>query len=257
MIIRDLRASLINRDLWLYLAWQDIRLRYRRSKIGPLWITLSMAIFCVSMGAVYSQLFKANIAEYFPFLSISFIFWGLISGLLSEFPSLYIENSAYIKDIRVNPFSLLFRLTTRHLITFAHNLVIVVGAYLYFGINPSFAILMVLPALVLVVLNLLGIGVSLSLLGARFRDVAPITQSLVQVVFFITPITWFPKLLPHDSLVLKLNPIAYYLELLRAPLLGQVASLDAWLVAGATCVVFWSVSAWVYTKKAGKIPFWV
>lgn len=257
MIIKDLSASIKNRDLWLYLAWQDIRLRYRRSKIGPFWITLSMAIFCVSMGAVYSQLFKANIAEYFPFLSISFIFWGLISGLLNDFPNLYVDNSAYIKDIRVNPFSLLFRLTTRHLITFAHNLLIVVGAYVYFDINPGVGILMVLPALALVVLNLLGIGVSLSLLGARFRDVALITQSLVQVVFFITPITWFPKLLPPDSLVLKLNPIAYYLELLRAPLLGHAASLDAWLVTGITCIIFWGISAYVYSKNAGKIPFWV
>ena len=253
----DLIAALSLHDLWLYLAWQDIKLRYRRSKIGPLWITLTMSIFCLSLGVVYSQLFKANIAEYLPFLSVGFVFWGLISSMLNEFPNIYIENSSYIKDIKINPFTIVFRVVARHIIIFSHNALIIVGIYLYFHINPGFTAFLAIPGFILVVLNLIAIGISLSLFGARFRDVAPITQSLVQVLFFITPITWFPKLVPANSWITHANPIAYYLDLTRSPLLGQSPAPEAWGVGFVTLILFSVLAAWMYRAKAARIPFWV
>jgi ABC-type polysaccharide/polyol phosphate export permease len=254
---QDLASALAARDLWLFLAWQDIRLRYRRSRIGPFWITLSMAIFCLSLGVIYSQLFKANNAEYLPFLSVGVVFWGLISGVLGELPNLYIDNAAYIKDIKINPFTILFRAITRHVITLGHNIVIIVGIYAYFRINPGFTALLAFPGLALVVLNLVAIGVSLSLFGARFRDVAPITLSLIQVLFFLTPITWPPRLLPADSWVMRANPMAYYLDLTRSPLLGNAPAAQSWIVALCTLAIFGALAAGMYRAKAYRIPFWV
>ena len=253
----DLFAALRTHELWRYLAWQDIRLRYRRSKIGPFWITLSMAIFCLSLGGVYSQLFKADIKEYLPFLSVGFVVWGFISGLLGDFPNIFVDNAPYIKDIKTNPFIILFRLVARHIIILGHNALIILGIYIYYGIIPGFVVLLAIPGLILVMLNLVAIGISLSLFGARFRDVAPITQSLVQVLFFVSPVTWFPKLLAADSWVMRANPMAYYLDLVRSPLLGQEPALDSWLVGIATLCILAVVATWVYRSKASRIPFWV
>jgi ABC-type polysaccharide/polyol phosphate export permease len=253
----DLLGALRAHELWMFLAWQDIRLRYRRSKIGPFWITLSMAIFCLSLGVVYSQLFKADIREYLPFLSVGFVFWAMISGMLTEFPNVFIDNAPYIKDIKVNPFSIIFRLVTRHVITFFHNVLIILGIYLHFDINPGFTALLAIPGSLLVLVNLVAIGVSLSLIGTRFRDVAPITQSLVQVLFFITPLTWFPRLIPSDSWVMVANPFAYYLDLTRSPLLGHVPAAASWGVAALTIGLFSALAAGLYRAKAKRIPFWV
>ena len=241
----------------MFLAWQDIKLRYRRSRIGPFWITLSMVIFCLSLGVVYSKLFRADVTEYLPFLSIGVVFWGLISGMLGELPNLYVDNAAYIKDIKINPFTILFRSVTRHVITLAHNALIIIGIYLYFNINPGLTGLLAIPGLVLVLLNLAAIGVSLSLFGARFRDVTPITLSMIQVLFFITPITWFPRLLRADSWVMLANPIAYYLDLTRSPLLGHAPAAQSWIVAFCTLILFVALAAWMYRAKASRIPFWV
>lgn len=254
---RDLAAATAARDLWLFLAWQDVRLRYRRSGIGPLWITLSMAIFCFSLGVIYSQLFRANNVEYLPFLSVGVVFWGLISGVLGEMPNLFIDSAVYIKDIRINPFTILFRAITRHVITLGHNVLIIVGIYVYFHINPGFTALFALPGLALVLLNLAAIGVSLSLVGARFRDVAPITLSLIQVVFFLTPITWLPRLLPADSWVMLANPVIYYLDLTRSPLLGQAPAPQSWMAAFCTLALFVALAAALYRARADRIPFWV
>lgn len=253
----DLLNAVESRDLWLYLAWQDIRLRYRRSKIGPFWITLSMAVFCAALGLIYSQLFKAEIREYVPFLTIGFVFWTWISGMMGEFSNLFVENSAYIKDIRINPLAVLCRMVMRHLIILVHHAVIIVGVWIYFSINPGLVSLLMFPGLILVLLNLITFGVVLSLFGARFRDVAPIMQSVIQLIFFITPLTWLPRLLSSHEWVIWANPVASYIDLLRSPLLGQEPAPLSWLVSVTTLLFFSAASFAIYRSKANRIPFWV
>jgi ABC-type polysaccharide/polyol phosphate export permease len=128
---------------------------------------------------------------------------------------------------------------------------------LYFGINPGWVCLLVIPALLLVLLNLMALGVALSLFGLRFRDVQPIIQSMIQVLFFITPITWFPKLLAADSWVMQVNPFAYYLDLLRSPMLGNAPNLISWAIVVGALLVFSGAAVVVYKAKASRIPFWV
>ena len=75
----DLWEGLKKWKIWMALAWQDIKLRYRRSVIGPLWITLSMAITVYSMGFLYSRLFHMDLDSYFPYLVSGMLAWGVIS----------------------------------------------------------------------------------------------------------------------------------------------------------------------------------
>jgi ABC-type polysaccharide/polyol phosphate export permease len=255
--ILDVVSALAAYELWLYLAWQDIRLRYRRSKIGPLWITLSMAIFCLALGAVYSKLFKTNMVDYLPFLSIGFVVWGFISGMLGEFPNLYVENSSYLKNTHINPITILFRAVARNVLIFGHNVLIIIGIYIYFKIQPGMVALLAIPGLLLVTLNLVAIGIPLSIVGARFRDIAPINQSLIQILFFISPITWMPHLLATDSWALKANPIGYYLDLIRSPLLGIAPAPSSWFVSIVTLAISSVVAIWVYQLKSSRIPYWV
>lgn len=253
----DFSAALKRYDLWLTLGWHDIKIRYRRSGIGPFWITLSMAIFCIALGIVYSQLFKANIFEYLPFLSAGFVVWFMISGMLGEAPNIFVDNAAYLKDIRINLMSVILRVFTRNSIIFAHNSLILIGIYLYFGINPGFTILLFVPAIILVLANLLAVTVILSIIGARFRDISPINQSLIQIMFFITPIMWFPRMVPADSWLLKVNPLAYLLDLARSPLLGEFPKNESWIVAVGTLAVATFIASIIYRAKAQRISFWV
>ena len=253
----DLLAAIAARDLWSFLAWQDIKIKYRRSKIGPFWITLSMAVFCVALGAVYSRLFKTEIAELLPFLSIGMVVWSLVSGCLGEMPNLFVDNASYIKDMRINPLTILLRAVTRNVIIFAHNLLIVLGIYLFFGIWPGWTVLLALPGFLLVILNLAVIGIPLSIIGARLRDLSQITQSILQVIFFITPIFWFPRLLGDGSWVIAANPVAYFMDLVRSPLLGNAPQLVSWGVSLLTLLTTSIIAVWVYRSKSARIAFWV
>jgi ABC-type polysaccharide/polyol phosphate export permease len=253
----DFFAALASHDLWSFWAWQDIKIKYRRSKIGPFWITLSMAVFCVTLGVVYSKLFKAEISELLPFLAVGLVVWGFVSGCLGEMPNLYVENSPYIKDMRINPLIILLRVLTRNAIHFGHNLLIVVGIYAYFRIWPGWSGLLAVPGILLVMLNLMVISIPLSIIGARFRDTAQITQSILQVIFFVTPIFWFPRLLEKGSWVIAANPVAYFIDLVRSPLLGHAPEPVSWVISLLTLLVTSLFAVWVYKAKSAYIAFWV
>ena len=79
---RDIRDGLANWRLWSMLGWNDIHQRYRRSALGPFWITISMAIFIVLLGFIYSKLFHQDIAVYLPYIAMGLITWGFISGTI-------------------------------------------------------------------------------------------------------------------------------------------------------------------------------
>ncbi len=257
LLKRDILASLNNMDVWWYFAKQDIRLRYRRSIIGPFWTTLSTAIFCVCLGLVYSKLFKANVAEYMPFIGIGFIFWTTLSSMINEFPEMLIIKGAYLRDIKTNFFDLLFRFLSVHMIVFLHNAVIIFALYLVFHINPGFVALMVIPGLMLVLVNLLMIGVLLSIIGLRYRDIKQIVQSFTQVLFFITPIMWFPRLLGENNMLVFLNPFYSYIDLLRTPLLGDMPALTSWLYSLFSLLVLGVLATLLYQKKVQRLPYWL
>jgi ABC-2 type transporter len=70
--------------VWGLMGWDDIRQRYRRSVIGPFWITLSMGIFILVLGVIYSRLFHTELKSYLPYLTAGFIVWGFMSAAASE-----------------------------------------------------------------------------------------------------------------------------------------------------------------------------
>ena len=78
--VRDLRDGYAMRELWAHLGWQAIKQRYRRSVIGPLWITISMGVTAVGLGVLYSVLFGQPIKTFLPYVVVGFIVWNFING---------------------------------------------------------------------------------------------------------------------------------------------------------------------------------
>lgn len=72
----DLGTGFRSRELWGHLGWQDIKQRYRRSVIGPFWITISQAVIALGLGLLYSQLFATPVEVFLPYISTGFILWA-------------------------------------------------------------------------------------------------------------------------------------------------------------------------------------
>ena len=257
LALRDVAEGARAFRLWGMLGWQDIRQRYRRSTLGPFWLTISMGALVGGLGLLYAGLFKLDVADYLPFVAAGLILWGLISGLITEGCDAFIGAEGIIKQVNL-PLSVhVYRVVWRNFIVFAHNVVIYAAAAVLFSIQPGWAGLLALPGLALLCLNGVWVGLLLGLVSARFRDVPQIAASIVQVAFFLTPIIWKPELLPDRAFILHLNPFFHLLELVRAPLLGQAPGLVSWLAVAGITLGGWLVTLFMYRRYRWRIAYWV
>lgn len=253
----DLRGSLKLWRLCWKLGWLDVKLRYRGSVLGPFWLTASTAIMVGSMGVIYAFLFKMDLHEYLPFLTLSLVLWGFISGIVNESTSCFTQSEGMIRSLRM-PFMVhAARVVLRNLLVLAHNVVVVLAVFALFRVWPSLAMLQVLPGLLLWLLDGIAACILLGALGARFRDITPIIGSILQIVFFITPIIWKPELMRHGRDWLKLNPFFDLLEIVRRPLLGGTLTPDVVWAAVGFSVALCVLSALMFTRVRARLAYWV
>ena len=118
---------------------------------------------------------------------------------------------------------------------------------------------MSLPGFLLVLVNLTWMALVLSVVCARYRDFPQMVTSLLQIIFYLTPIVWMPSLLPQRAsfYMLDLNPFYHLLELMRAPLLGQYPSTMNWSVGLIMALVGWGFAVLFYQRYKQRIAFWL
>ncbi len=254
---RDIIETFQRAPLWLTMAWQDIKLRYRGSVIGPFWLSISMGIMIVAMGIVYSHLLKTEAHEYFPFLTLGLMQWSLMSTLMQDACTTFAHSASFIKQIRLPYTTYAMRTLTRHMIIYAHNFVVYIVVAIIFGIWPGVYLVLLIPSLALLLWNALWMIMFLGMLCARFRDITPIITSLVQVVFFVTPVIWSPSLLDAHIWIVWINPFYHFLELMRAPLLGHAPSIWSYVYAFVTGIIGSTVTFMLFRRFRARIAYWV
>ena len=254
---QDLFGSFFSYDIWMTLGWLDIRQRYRRSALGPWWITLSLAITVLAMGILYAKLFKQDIHTYLPFLAVGMVFWTLISSLLTDGTKVFTEAEGIIKQIPL-PFGIhVLRMLWRHLIVFFHNMIVVVVVLLVFGLFPGPNLLLFPLVVVLIGLNGYWVGLVLGILGTRFRDIAQIVVSLVQILFFITPVMWSPSNIVHRLWIMEYNPLFHLLAIARNSLSQGAVPVVSWLVVLGMTLAGWILAFWLLVRYRGRIAYWL
>ncbi len=257
LALHDLFQGARARYLWGRLGWQDIRRLYRRSVLGPFWLTISMGLLVAALGTLYGALWKVELADYAPFLALGFVVWTLISGVITEGCNAFINAEGIIKHVGL-PFSVhVYRLLWRNLLVLCHNAVVFVIVAAIFGVWPGWAGLLAVPGLALLCINGIWAGLLLGIISARFRDVPPIVASVVRVLLFVTPIIWMPELMPGRAFVLDLNPFYHLVEVVRAPLLGQVPGLVSWLAVLGITLGGWIVAFEFFRRYRWRIAYWV
>lgn len=253
--MRDLRAGVFFWRLFCKLGWLDIKLRYRGSLLGPLWITLSTAVMIAAMGGIYAYLFKASLSEYLPFLTLSIVLWGGLNTMVSEGTQAFTSVQPLIHSIRI-PFSVhALRTVIRNIFLLLHNIIVVVAVFLIYHIHPHF--LLAIPAVALWIINGFFLCLMLGALGARFRDISPIIGSVLQIMFFITPIIWKPDLVYVGRQYMLFNPFYPLIEILRGPLLGEIPRLSIWLAACFYTVIICVAGFFIFAKTRSRLAYWV
>jgi ABC-type polysaccharide/polyol phosphate export permease len=150
-----------------------------------------------------------------------------------------------------------YRLVWRNLIIFGHNFVVFILVAFVFGIWPGESGLLVLPGLLLIALNVMWIALLLGIICSRFRDVPLIVASIVQVIFFLTPILWQPSLLGQHPGFVDMNPFYHLIELVRMPLLGHSPPLASWMTALVIGAIGWFGTFMLFSRFRKRITYWL
>lgn len=255
--VNDLRGGVRLWRLAWSLGWLDIRLRYRGSILGPLWLTISTGVMVGSLGFLYSALFHMSLHEYLPFLALSQVLWTFLATLVGEACGAFTEAEVVIRSVRMPFFLFSLRILVRNVLVLGHNILVILVVYVALRLWPGAAALLAIPAFPVWIADALALSLLLGGICARFRDIQPIVGSVMQIAFFMSPILWKPSQLGARAVWLPFNPFYDLLEIVRAPLLGETAPLLVWVAALVYSAALCGL-AWVFFLRArGRIAFWI
>lgn len=255
-IVRRNKRSL---RLGTALGVEDIRETYRRSFVGPLWLTLGLAAQVATIGVVFSFLFSVAIETYLPYLATSFVLWNLIVLTLNESSTAFIRAERLIKQLPLPPAAHVYRVIWKNLSVALHTGLVIPGVFVFFGFWPGWPILLAPLGLALIAINLTWMGTLIAVIATRFRDVKQMVQSFLTMVFYVTPVLWLPDAIPEPfrGLVLGFNPFYHLMELVRRPLLGETPEFLSVAVALSAAAIGIFIAARVLSRYQEKIPFWL
>jgi lipopolysaccharide transport system permease protein len=247
----DVAATIHKWRTWSLMANQDIHMRYRRSVLGPFWISISMAALILGVALLYSQVLKAPFQDYLHYLACGIVVWNFMSGLLIEGCLVVVESEGHLRSVRIPIPVLAARVVYRNFIIFLHNVLVVGLMILAFGwaLSPIAAA----AAAGVAVYLLIGYFAAILLgpLCARFRDVAQVIVNVMQIAFFLSPVIWGMGRDDVRSIVKEANPFFHLLEIIRAPMLGDWPAALNWLISACILVTVFvaALSTLTFTRR--------
>jgi lipopolysaccharide transport system permease protein len=243
-------------EIWVHLGIQDIKNRYKRSLVGPLWIAISLAVMVAGMSFLFGRLFSQEGGRYLMYLTIGMMLWSLISSSFTDGGLAFLGAESYIRQIPQAKQVYVLRCTVVNLVVFSFGVpVFVAVALIYHKLDASLP--WALVGFTLVMVACIGHSAIMAYLSVPFRDLPPASASALQIAYFLTPILYPVELLRQRGLgwFLDINPLYYLLEIVRHPILeGGPAPAGIYAGAVAYTVFVWIVGLGVAATLDRRIP---
>lgn len=254
----EITAIVLYFNMWFLLGWFDIKQRYRRSLIGPLWITFSTGVMVGGIGLMFAVLFKSPIEEFLPYFAVGQIVWLFISTQINDACKTFIQYQSIVKQMSVPLTVHIMRTLWNNLILLGHNFLIIVIVLFIYGQRVSWVILYAIPAFMLILILLFLLSVILGIVCTRFRDITQIVAVFMQLIYFFTPILWMKKVLPGSySWVSDFNPFYHMIEIARAPLLGAAPAGILWIYMLSYILIAAVMALFVLKLFRHRVSYWL
>jgi lipopolysaccharide transport system permease protein len=221
--LRELWAS---RELLGFLAWRDVKVRYKQTLLGVLWVIIQplaqMLIFTLFFGRLAGIGEMTGGIPYPIFAFAGLLPWTFFANAINASGNSLVGNAHLITKIYFPRMIVPAAAVAAGLLDFALSFVILAALMFYYGVGVTWSLLLLPVFVALVVLIALGVGMALSALNVKYRDIRHALPFLVQLWMFASPVIYPTTLVPERwRWVLALNPLTGIIEGFRAALFGR------------------------------------
>jgi lipopolysaccharide transport system permease protein len=225
--------------------------------LGVSWLVTSFALFILVYIIVFGHGSGLTLGQYALYVTIGFGVWSFISSVVSDSCVVYTASSGWILGSSI-PYPVFFlQGLFRNLVVFSLTLLVIVGALVWKKESWSTTELYAIPAVLSYVLPPIWLAAILAPLCARYRDLHHAVQTGMRLMFFVTPILWLPTQRAQFALMAKYNPVAYFIDIVRSPLIYDVFPAHSWGIVIATNIIGMLIGLVVYTLTRNRIVYWL
>lgn len=221
--LSDLRELWNYRELLYFFSWRDLKVRYKQTALGVLWSILQPLITMMVFSFFFGKLagMPSDGVPYPIFVYTGLLFWQFFSDALGETSNSLVANKAIVSKVYFPRLLLPISGVITKFVDFLISAVILVFLMIYYGYTPNLSGLAILPLLlVLTFMAAVGLGLFLSAVNVKYRDVRYALPFFIQLLLFVTPVIYPASIAGSYSKILALNPMMGVIQSARAALLG-------------------------------------
>ncbi len=221
--LSDLKELWNYRELLYFLSWRDLKVRYKQTVIGILWSVLQPLITMVVFTFFFGKLagMPSDGVPYPIFVYTGLLFWQFFSDALGETSNSLIANKAIVSKVYFPRLLLPVSGVITKFVDFLISAIILVFLMIYYGYAPNLGGLAILPLLLMLTfMAAIGLGLFLSAVNVKYRDVRYALPFFIQLLLFVTPVIYPASIAGAYSKLLALNPMMGVIQSARAALLG-------------------------------------
>ena len=259
VLLRDFRESISLKTIWWNLALNDLRSRYRRTRLGPWWIVIGLGITLSSMSLLWATIFNLPWREFVPYMLVSLVTWNWIAGSITGACNIYVgEYSGLLRTTPLPPMVHAMRFVVLNFLTHLHNMTIPIGALIICGTIPSLSLVYWLPiSTALVMINAFCFAIYLGFVGARLRDFSNLVGAVMAPMMLLTPVMWKVNMLGEHSSIISLNPFYHFITVVRAPFLGEPVPTVSWIAVLIMTMINIGLASFCYRRYRKMLVFWL
>lgn len=259
-LFSQISMSIRKPEFWAYSSWLDIVTRYRRTRLGLVWLLAPVTMFMVVLGPLYARLFGRSLQEFLVHLGMGYAIWRLMVMVINDSIGAFRSNKSFILDGNTQLTDYTLKSIAKSLFYFTFAMMGMMVVLVWSPAVATLAVFSLVFTIPVVIVNLFWMGYCISILGARSPDFGEVLNTALMLGFLFTPILWEGERFPADTVagwVVRVNPAFHFLEIVRAPLFGRAPEIQSLLYLVVFTLLGWAL-AWLLCRRYSRfVPIWI
>jgi lipopolysaccharide transport system permease protein len=247
----DLKSLWEYRELLYFLTWRDIKVRYKQTVLGAAWAILQPLVSMLIFSVFFGRLVKVP-SDGLPYPLFSFaalVPWTFFANGLNQSSNSLISSANLLKKVYFPRLAIPLATVLAGVIDFMLAFIVLLGMIAFYGVRPTINIVWTPLLLLLALITSLGVGLWLSALNVKYRDVRYVVPFLIQIWLFSTPVAYPSSLLSEPwRTVYGLNPMVGVVEGFRWALLGTNTAPGLMVLASAAAAILILITGALYFR---------